>query len=253
MNLNLKGKIGRLPEAIREEVNVRLWRGETGRALVEWLNGLPEVRAILAAEFGGKPVREQNVSEWRRGGHQRWLRLQEAYTMMERIGKDVEALNGLAKEPVTATLATWVTAQYVVAAKSGDQAVAWNQMREFCHDVLALQRGEQQWQRLDLERQRLDFGREKARVGLAVRLMEGRMGGEHSTPNIQHSTPNVRPPVEGQGASLDTAPIFVSRANKQPPLPSHSPPFHGGEGVRCRRVRGQHQDAPDTKDQAAKV
>lgn len=35
MNLTHNGKIGRLPEAIREEVNVRLRQGEKGRALVD--------------------------------------------------------------------------------------------------------------------------------------------------------------------------------------------------------------------------
>ena len=159
MNLNLKGKIGRLPGALREEVNVRLRNGETGRGLCGWLNALPEVQALLAAEFGGKPVREQNVSEWRRGGHQQWLRLQEAYTMMERIGPEAAALTGAAKEPMTETLATWLTARYMVAANSavglrGNQAPDWNRMREFCHDVLALRRGEQLAQRLEFERER---------------------------------------------------------------------------------------------------
>jgi len=89
MNLNLKGKIGRLPEALREEVNrASLRNGETGRRVASWLNALPEVQGLLAAEFSGKPVREQNLSEWRRGGHQRWLRLQEAQTMMQRLRAD---------------------------------------------------------------------------------------------------------------------------------------------------------------------
>jgi len=176
MNLTLKGKIGRLPEALREEVNVRLRKGETGHVLAGWLNGLPEVQALLVAEFGGKPVREQNISEWRRGGHQRWLRLQEAQQMMVRIGPDAAALTGAAKEPVTETLATWLAARYVVAAKSaeglGDNTVpAWDRMREFCHDVMALRRGEQFKQRLELEQERLAFHYEKlgVRAGTCVR------------------------------------------------------------------------------------
>ncbi|SPE59602.1 hypothetical protein SBV1_3350003 [Verrucomicrobia bacterium] len=61
-----KGKIARLPHEIRERLNGRLQNGEPGKPLAEWLNSLPEVRAILAAEFGGKRVREQNLSEWKR-------------------------------------------------------------------------------------------------------------------------------------------------------------------------------------------
>src|SRR5947199_293160 len=46
-----KGKIARLPEEIRQALNERLENGEEGKALLEWLNGLPEVRGILASEY----------------------------------------------------------------------------------------------------------------------------------------------------------------------------------------------------------
>jgi len=212
MNMNLKGKIGRLPEALREEVNVRLRQGEKGRALVDWLNGLPEVQALLAAEFEGKPVREQNISEWRRGGHQRWLRLQEAYTMMQRIGPDAAAVTDAAKEPVTETLATWLAARYVVAAKSaeglGDDSVpAWDRMREFCRDVMALRRGEQVKQRLEIEQERLAFRHEKlgVRAGLAS-------GGQLEDGGLKmEDNPCGRPPL-ATGKSPEPVPICREKA-----------------------------------------
>jgi hypothetical protein len=44
--------------------------------LVSWLNSLPEVQTVLAAEFaGGKPIREQNLSQWRKRGFKQWFRL----------------------------------------------------------------------------------------------------------------------------------------------------------------------------------
>ena len=46
------GKIARLPRAIRDELNRRLDDGEPGVQLVNWLNGVPEVRDILRNEFG---------------------------------------------------------------------------------------------------------------------------------------------------------------------------------------------------------
>ncbi len=55
-------------------------RGYNGRILVAWLNSLPEVEAILAAQFAGAQIREQNLSEWRKGGYRdrsrtkRWAR-----------------------------------------------------------------------------------------------------------------------------------------------------------------------------------
>jgi len=78
MNTTRKGTVARLPRAIREELNERLADGETGKSLAGWLNSLPEVRAVLAAEFGGKAIREQNISEWKQGGYEDWRVLREA-------------------------------------------------------------------------------------------------------------------------------------------------------------------------------
>jgi hypothetical protein len=36
-----------------------------GRKLVEWLNGLPAAQAVLAANFGGRAISMQNLSEWK--------------------------------------------------------------------------------------------------------------------------------------------------------------------------------------------
>jgi hypothetical protein len=33
--------------------------------LVEWLNGLPAAQAVLAANFGGRAISTQNLSEWK--------------------------------------------------------------------------------------------------------------------------------------------------------------------------------------------
>ena len=66
------GKIARLPREIRQTLNLRLREGDNGHILVAWLNSLPEVQAILAAQFGGAPIREQNLSEWRKGGYRDW-------------------------------------------------------------------------------------------------------------------------------------------------------------------------------------
>ena len=72
------GKIARLPQAVRNTLNQRLGDGEQGKQLVAWLNELPEVRRVMEAQFQGKPVTEQNLSEWKQGGYQDWLRHQEA-------------------------------------------------------------------------------------------------------------------------------------------------------------------------------
>lgn len=72
------GKIARLPAAVREELNQRLLDGEAGPALIEWLNALPEAQAALQRNFAGRPMTEQNLSEWRQGGFRDWLAKTEA-------------------------------------------------------------------------------------------------------------------------------------------------------------------------------
>ena len=73
------GKIARLPRLIRNELNQRLGDGEEGKKLVGWLNRLPEVRAVMAESFEGKPVTEQNLSEWKAGGFAEWAGRQEVF------------------------------------------------------------------------------------------------------------------------------------------------------------------------------
>jgi hypothetical protein len=68
-----KGQIARLPHVIREEVNTRLLEGQSGSKILPWLNKLPEVIAILDADFDGLKIKAQNLSEWRKGGYEDWL------------------------------------------------------------------------------------------------------------------------------------------------------------------------------------
>jgi hypothetical protein len=156
MNLTHTGKIGRLPGAIREEVNIRLREGEKGRVLCGWLNSLPEVQKMLAADFDGKPVREQNLSEWRKNGHQEWLRVQQAGELMERLGTPGNEMAKMDPGAVLGTMTTFAAARYVVEMKKlggrgGDDGQAWNRMREFCQDLVALRRGEYLEQRLKFD------------------------------------------------------------------------------------------------------
>src|SRR5882757_1820335 len=82
------GKIARLPYVVREEVNRRLRGGAEGKRGVVWLNTLPEVRAILDEVFGGGVIREQNLSEWRKGGYQEWLEREERMELTARLGEE---------------------------------------------------------------------------------------------------------------------------------------------------------------------
>ncbi len=167
MNITRNGKIARLPHAVREQLNRRLQDGEQGKALVPWLNGLPEVRAVMAREFQGRPVREQNVSEWKQGGYREWLLQQEA---LEGVGKfreeaaELRGKGGAAGEgngnELIEDMAVWILARLMAALRtqSADGAGGgpdFRVLRQVCGDVVALRRGDHQAERLRMERERV--------------------------------------------------------------------------------------------------
>lgn len=97
-------KIARLPRAIREELNWKINDGDrTAAELTEWLNALPEVRAVLEKDFEGKPVNEQNICDWKKGGYEVWLRRQAVIEAAEYIGETEAVVSG---EQLVESLAT---------------------------------------------------------------------------------------------------------------------------------------------------
>jgi hypothetical protein len=166
MNLTHNGKIGRLPKAVQEQLNRRLENGEKGRGLAAWLNSLPEVQAVLAAVFEGKPIREQNLSEWRKGGYKKWLWRQEALEMARDMASEISELQPGGAQPLADQMAGWVTVRYLLAVrklveKSEDGEPDLKVLREFCHNIVALRRGDHSAARLKMEQERLEREREK--------------------------------------------------------------------------------------------
>ena len=156
MNPTHKGKIGRLPRAIRDEVNQRLDNGENGTSIIAWLNSQPEVQAVLAAEFKGIPICKQNLSQWRKYGHKKWHWHQEAQTMAAKT-RDLSADDA---PPLLDQMKTWAAVRYLVAmqqaiAQQGIGKPTFNLLRGFCRDVVALQRNEHSMGRIKLEYDRL--------------------------------------------------------------------------------------------------
>ena len=89
-----RGKIARLAVGVRKALNQRLDEGEPG---VAWLDGLPEVRAVLARDFDGMGLSEQNLSAWRWGGFRDWQREQEALNCVQGVaglGRELAAETG---------------------------------------------------------------------------------------------------------------------------------------------------------------
>ena len=83
------GKIARLPRHIRDELNHRLDDGQPGGRILDWLNALP---AVQAAESGGGPINAQNLSNWRKGGYQDWLKQQERRNLVRELTENAAEL-----------------------------------------------------------------------------------------------------------------------------------------------------------------
>lgn len=155
MNTTPKGKIGRLPMPLREQVNRRLENGEKGLSLVAWLNSRPEVQAVLAAEFNGQPISPQNLSLWRRHGFKDWLRYRQAQAMATELGE----LPVAPDSPVGEQMAAWASVRYLMTVRelveNNEGQSHLKVLREFLRDVIALRRGDHRTARLKLDQERL--------------------------------------------------------------------------------------------------
>jgi hypothetical protein len=134
---------------------------------------LPEVQAIMAAEFGGKPITEQNLSEWKQGGYRDWLAKQEALEIAERLREDATEWSANGRAPLTNTLAFWLVARYALAtrrvAETGGRE-GWRLLREMCNDVVELRKGDHTAERLQIERERLQLEKEKTKEQVDEKL-----------------------------------------------------------------------------------
>jgi hypothetical protein len=151
------GKIARLSHDIREQLNTRLRDGEPAQTILDWLNAIPGVQAVLDSQFDSHPISEQNLSEWRHGGFRDWLTRQDALTLL-RVLQDKDALgHEELSGPISDKLARWAALQYAAAAQSllasqPDPAAHWSRLRELCADISCLRRNDLSAERLVLER-----------------------------------------------------------------------------------------------------
>ena len=162
------GKIARLPRPIREELNRRLENGAQGKQLVAWLNQKPEVQAVLATEFAGRPLIAQNLTEWKQGGFREWQQQQKELELARELAAHAGALTQVTPEPLCDAAAPVLLAKYLMLlpkldAINMDEPESWRPLRAVCHDLLDLRRGDHSSARLKLEREKLALEREQWR------------------------------------------------------------------------------------------
>jgi len=152
------GKIARLPFELREQLNQRLLDGEPGKTLIAWLNSLPEVQAILATQFNGYAIREQNLSEWRKGGYLAWLQEKQTRQDLTAFVEKSAGLQKSAKDGLTEPLAFYLAARAALELQrlesvpdSEEKAKA---IKALTATVVSLRRGDLERERLRLQAER---------------------------------------------------------------------------------------------------
>jgi viroplasmin and RNaseH domain-containing protein len=165
--MSRNGKIARLPAPLREQINLRLQNGEKGRDIIAWLNSNNEVKALLASEFGGHEISDDNLSQWKHGGYHDWEMLQATLAETQRIVSEGAELDKVGEKALGDKLAAWMLGRYAVATRKliehEDDQAAWKLLREVCHDLVALRRGDHfaEWLRIDREKLALHLRREE--------------------------------------------------------------------------------------------
>jgi hypothetical protein len=158
------GKIARLPLAIRQELNQRLQDGQKARQLVPWLNSLPEVQAVLAAEFNGIPITERNLSRWKAGGYRSWEQDQKAREGLASFLEEAGGLKAAAQEGLTDRMVVFVAVRMALQLKQWDALPDGAEKSKIWHELLGdlvlLRRGDLHGERIVVEKEKLGFRRE---------------------------------------------------------------------------------------------
>jgi hypothetical protein len=135
------GKIARLPESIREQLNQRLLDGVVGKEIVSWLNTLPEVNRVVAELFAGHPITQQNISEWRRRSFQVWLEKRETQTRVLHLA---ETFQDLEPEDRLRRMSGILAAQLMDAMNQlpavKDAEVRWRRLQRICWEFARLKK-----------------------------------------------------------------------------------------------------------------
>ena len=230
MNLTRNGKIARLPQPLREELNRRLDQGAQGSPLLQWLNSLPEVRAVLAADFEGRPINKQSLSQWRRGGYTEWLRQQEALAMAGQRRAETGKSQPAGLSPSTDHMAAWIAARCLLAVRDatgpgGAEAAPLKILHEACRDLVALRQANHTAARgqFDLVRCQLLSGLQLAPAAPCPESQKMEPAATHDQPAIV--APVSKPACRGHAKPLPNNPAtrFYSAGLCRPAPPSSAP------------------------------
>jgi len=149
-------KIARLPRPLRDQLNRRLSANEDGDAILDWLNAAPNVKDLLASDFVGEPVSQQNLQEWRQSGFVEWQTRQDLFAEAADLTDANGEWDALAANDFTERLAAVLVVRYAnaLAGWNGGDDEAFRlklrDLRRFNQDLAVLRRYNQSAARLKM-------------------------------------------------------------------------------------------------------
>jgi hypothetical protein len=159
---SLVGKIARLPNDLREQVNQRLLDGGPLADILAWLNQLPAVKEVLAAKFGGQAINHQNLSNWRQGGYQDWLKEQKSLARLQRASQYASKISGAAHGRIADGASALISCQILELFDNADSGqLSPGDLAKMAFAVSALRTADQNQVRLKYEQTRVFQGNER--------------------------------------------------------------------------------------------
>ena len=171
------GKIAHLPRPIRDRLNQYLAQGRSAVSLLPSLNQLPEVKAMLAQHFNGRPINQQNITEWKQGGYRDWLAQQNKLRQDNEFADDIRAL-AKSGDNLADSLFAMLTMDYARLMKNRDTESPEDFEKKrhalsiLAQDIVRLHRCDLNSRRVDIQEDRFDAQKEKTKEELLHTFVE---------------------------------------------------------------------------------
>jgi len=165
-----RSKIGRLPFAIRNELNERIRDGAQGAELLDWLNGLKETKKVLR-EMGSASgraasaaaVNAQNLTDWRSSGYKDWLDDQKDADRIRRLAEVSQTIATAAGGNAAGVACNIATAKIMDALEAADE----DQIADLSKALNALRSGETAAQKVALAEEKNALAKEQLSLSRA--------------------------------------------------------------------------------------
>lgn len=166
-----RSKIGRLPFAIRNELNERIRDGAQGAELLDWLNGLKETKRILremGASVSGRAasaaaVNAQNLTDWRSSGYKDWLDDQKDADRIRRLAEVSQTIATAAGGNAAGVACNIATAKIMDALEAADDEM----IADLSKALVALRAGENAAQKVALAEEKNALAKEQLSLSRA--------------------------------------------------------------------------------------